>query len=246
MMAISTICIVQDLKIPASLVREIQAKLAYLDEAITAARVSADGLKIELVLNRVCDAADEAKIRANVDALVKSMCHGAFDPQLRVVEDHWAPVAYQKNPMPELLARREVVQEGPGYFALGPMMSQLVDYFESRLVQVADRLQAAPYRFSALISPAYLEKVQYFKNFPHSLSFVTHLREDLENIQRFSRTAVTHDGAVGFEAQCYAPFQAMLAPTVCHHLYFSLADSEISTKGLKATASGHCFRYEFD
>jgi hypothetical protein len=77
--------------------------------------------------------------------------------------------------MPELLARREVVQEGPGYFVLGPIMSRLVEFVESRLLRVADHMHAVPYRFPALISPAYLEKVKYFQNFPHSLSFVTHL-----------------------------------------------------------------------
>jgi seryl-tRNA synthetase len=244
MMTVSQIRIVQDPKIPASLVRDVQAKLAYLDEVIKTARVSIDGLEIELVFHRAIDDARQAKIRMNVDALVESMCHRAFDPQLPVVDDHTKPVAYQQDPMPILLARREVVQEGPGYFVIGPMMSRLVNYVESRLVQVADHLEAAPYRFPALISPAYLEKVEYFKNFPHSLSFVTHLREDLENIQRFSRMAVTHEDVVAIDGQSYAPFQAMLAPTVCHHLYFSLADSEIGPNGLTATANGHCFRYE--
>jgi hypothetical protein len=146
--------------------------------------------------------------------------------------------------MPELLARREVVQEGPGYFVLGPMMSRLVEFVESRLLQVADHMHAVPYRFPALISPAYLEKVKYFQNFPHSLSFVTHLREDFEIIQKFSSIAATRDGTVATNETTHATCRAMLSPAVCHHLYFSLSDSEIDSAGLVATASGHCFRYE--
>jgi hypothetical protein len=69
---------------------------------------------------------------------------------------------------------------------LGPMMSRLVEFVESRLLQVADHMHAVPYRFPALISPAYLEKVKYFQNFPHSLSFVTHLREGFEIIQKLA------------------------------------------------------------
>jgi hypothetical protein len=243
-MKTSIILIFQNPTIPPSLIRETQSKLAYLDEAITAAHVSDNGHEIELVLRGSVDDAHEMRIRENVKVLVRLLCDGGFQLQLRVVEDHTIAVPHRQDPMPELLARREVVQEGPGYFVLGPMMSRLVEFVESRLLQVADHMHAVPYRFPALISPAYLEKVKYFQNFPHSLSFVTHLREDFKIIQKFSSIAATRDGTVATNETTHATCRAMLSPAVCHHLYFSLSDSEIDSAGLVATASGHCFRYE--
>ena len=103
---------------------------------------------------------------------------------------------------------------------------------------------AIPFRFPALISPRYLETVQYFKNFPHSLTFATHLRGNLPDVQRFAAEATATTGSVEVDGTVFAPPAAMLAPTVCHHLYLTLSDSELPAEGLVATASGNCFRYE--
>jgi seryl-tRNA synthetase len=117
--------------------------------------------------------------------------------------------------------------------------------FEFEVIRIADQLGARSYRFPALISPAYMERVQYFKNFPHSLTFATHLRENVELIDRFSSTArVGEDGRISAERDLYASAPAMLSPTICHHLYLSLAGRTLPRGGLVATASGNCFRFE--
>ena len=54
------------------------------------------------------------------------------------------------------------MQEGPGFFTLGPTLAGFIDYFEKRLLEVAAAMGAQPYRFPALISPGYMERVQYF------------------------------------------------------------------------------------
>ena len=83
------------------------------------------------------------------------------------------------------------------------------------------------------------------KNFPHSLSFATHLRENLPDIERFSCEAATKDGKVNVDSSVYADVPAMLAPTVCHLLYLNLKGSKLAS-GMTATACGNCFRFEFD
>src|SRR5690348_14830641 len=103
-----SIHISQDPKIPPFLIREIREKLAYLDEAIAVAQVSSCGSRITLLLHAAVGGDRESKIRGNVGVLVRSMCEGAFEPALRVVEDHTAPAPQTTDPMPELLARREV------------------------------------------------------------------------------------------------------------------------------------------
>ena len=177
--------------------------------------------------------------------MVASLVKGAFEPHVRVVADKSdRPLTYDRDPMETLRLSREVFTEGNGYYSLGPLLAGLLDYFEGRYHTVAVEMGARPYRFPALISPAYLEKVKYFSNFPHSLSFVTHLREDLDAIREFSERATTINGRIKTDGRAFAEVQAMLSPTVCHHLYMLLADSTIPEEGIVATATGNCCRYE--
>lgn len=234
-----------DNEIPDFLTKEISARLAYVDDTITGTEVL-DGLGgITLFLNAEPDRDKAAYLSENVNLVVTSMVTGAFEPRLRVVLDKTdRPIRYDKDPMEALTPSREVIVEGHGYYSLGPLMAGLLDYFEDRYHAVALDMGARPYRFPAMISPAYLQKVKYFDNFPHSLSFVTHLREDLDVISKFSKEAHAHGGCVHTDDDAFAKAQAMLSPTVCHHLYMSLANSTVPEDGIVATAFGNCFRYE--
>ena len=239
-----TIDFIQHPPVPSFLIKDVLAKLAYIDERVKMAEVSGAGDNIRLIFSTVVGDAEVSALQLRVASLVHAMADGAFEPDLRVLEEQKSPVRGGPDPMPELLARREVVQEGPGYFVLGPLLTQVVSYVEAKILEVAADMGAIPFRFPALISPRYLEKVQYFKNFPHSLTFATHLRGNLPDVQRFAAEATATSGLVEVDGTVFAPPVAMLAPTVCHHLYLTLSDSELPAEGLIATASGNCFRYE--
>ena len=243
-MADVTLDIAQNPPIPHYLIRDVLAKLAYVDERVKAAEISAAGDLIHINLSSLVDHVEDRVLRDRVSMLIRQMTDGAFEPELRVIEEHKPAVRGGVDPLPELLASREVVQEGPGVFVLGPLLTQIVSYFESQMIAVAEQLGATAFRFPALISPRYLERVQYFKNFPHSLTFATHLCENLPKIQRFSEEARVDNGAICADSEMFAAPDAMLSPTVCHHLYLALSDTELDAAGLVATASGNCFRFE--
>jgi seryl-tRNA synthetase len=95
-----------------------------------------------------------------------------------------------------------------------------------------------------LIPARYLERVNYFRAFPHSLSFVTHLREDLDVIDEFSQHAACGDHGLETPLDSFANIQTLLSPAVCYHLYFALADKPLPEGKVVATAVGSCFRYE--
>lgn len=234
-----------ELEIPEFLVKEVAAKIAYVDATIENVDVSAGEDGIILDLREDPDKEKTDYLIDKINVVVRSLVKGAFEPHLRVVTDKSdRPQRYNRDPMETLGPSREVVTEGNGYYSLGPLLASLLDYFEDRYLAAAVELGARPYRFPALISPGYLERVKYFSNFPHSLSFVTHLREDLDAIRAFSEQATTVDGRIETDCEAFAQVQAMLSPTVCHHLYMSLADSTIPDDGIVATAMGNCFRYE--
>jgi seryl-tRNA synthetase len=234
------------LPIPAHLTGEVQSKLAYVDENIAGARVSADGGRIDLSLYAGLAEAERTALEDKVQRVVVSMAKGAIKPRIEVLEDHLdRPVPYKLDPMPTLLERGQVSQEGAGIFALGPLLTRLVNFFESRFLGLADSFGAEPRRFPTLIPARYLERVGYFRAFPHSLNFVTHLREDLDAIDHFATEAACDEhGSLHTPPNSFSEIQAMLSPAVCYHLYFALADKPLPGGQAIVTAVGNCFRYE--
>lgn len=230
--------------IPIPLRGDVQSKLAYLDVRLENAVLTDEGNAIEATLLRALSPAEQDGLEAKARQLVASMCEDAFLPDIRTLSGHKGQMAFTDNPMPLLLARREVVREGEGFFAIGPLLTGLMDFFEAELTRIAEVEGADRYRFPALISSSYLEKVQYFKNFPHSLSFVSHLNEDIDDIQRFASEAHCCGPVIKVDPAVMSAPKAMLSPTVCHHLYHLLEGTRIDEAGLVATAFGHCFRYE--
>ena len=237
--------LVPALPIPDHLIGEVRSKLAYVDEAIARAEITGDGDHIHLTLHQPIDDARQAQLDEKVQRVVTSMVKGAFRPKVQVLEDHLdRPAPYTQDPMVELLQRGEVSQEIPGVFALGPRLARLMAFFEDRFVELADSFQAPPYRFPTLIPAHYLERVNYFHAFPHSLTFATHLREDLDVIDHFAGQAACDEHGLVAPPASFAQVQALLSPAVCYHLYFSLADRPLPGGQLAATAVGNCFRYE--
>ncbi len=232
------------LPIPEYLAGEVQSKLAYVDERILQAQVAPAGDRILLHLRAVPGEA-HGVLEEKVQRVVLSMVKGAIKPKVQVLEDHLdRPVPYTADPLVELLKRGEVSQEAGGIYALGPLLARLIEYFEGHFLRLAGSFEAVPYRFPTLIPARYLERVNYFRAFPHSLTFVTHLREDLDAIDGFSQQAACSEHGLNTPLDSFAPIQALLSPAVCYHLYFSLADRPLPGGRLAATAVGNCFRYE--
>ena len=231
--------------IPPYLVGDVQSKLGYIDEAILQGKVAPAGDVIDLTLTSSPDDNLKSRIEEKVQRRVASMVEGSFKPKIQVLEDCMTrPVPYTKDPNPELMARGEMSKEDVGIYSLGPLMSRLIDYFESKFLLLADSFGARPYRFPTLLPAKLLGRINYFRAFPHSLSFVTHLREDLDIIDNFAHTASCDDHGLNAPLDSFAPIPALLSPAVCYHLYFSLADKPLPDGKLAATAVGHCYRYE--
>jgi seryl-tRNA synthetase len=232
-----------DISIPEFLTGEIQSKLAYADEQILAAQVKPD--HITLKTRPIASSEIQADLINKVQRIVISMAKGAISPKIQILEDHLdRPVPYAQDPMPDLVQRGEISQESEGIYSLGPLLSRLITYFESQFIALADSFSATPYRFPTLIPARYLERVNYFRAFPHSLTFATHLREDLDAIDRFTQGAVCEHEELHAPADSFAAVRALLSPAVCYHLYFSLADKPLPRGKVVATAVGNCFRYE--
>lgn len=234
------------LPIPEHLVGEVRSKLAYLDETVLSAEIAADGSLIRLGVSPAPDAAQRLALEEKTQRVVTALVKGAIRPKQQVLEDFSSrPVGYHQDPMPALVAAGQIHQEALGVFSLGPLVTRLIDYFERQFLALANSFGAQPHRFPTLIPARYLERVNYFRAFPHSLSFATHLREDLDVIDHFAAHAGCDEhGQITVPAGSFAPIQTLLSPAVCYHLYFGLADAPLPDGQVVATAVGNCFRYE--
>jgi seryl-tRNA synthetase len=232
--------------IPAHLISEVESKLAYVDETITKAVVQPAGDQITLDLNSPANQADREHLVRKIQQVVDTMAKGGFEPKIQILEDYLnRPVTFHEDPTLQLIERNEINQEANGIYSLGPLVTELVDYFETRFLELAQSFDAKPYRFPTLIPAKYLERVNYFRAFPHSLSFATHLREDLDVIDDFAEhTSCDEHGALTAEKDSFASIKTLLSPAVCYHLYFANADRTLPDGQITATAVGSCFRYE--
>ena len=234
-----------EIAIPAHLRSQVQARLAYVDENIAGASVSEDGGAILLQLHSAIGKQTLEELEARVHSVVAEMAKGAVEPKVEVLEDHLQrTVPFAADPMPDLLARGEVSREHAGIYSLGPMLTRLIEVFETYFLQLAAEFDASPHRFPTLIPAEMLGRVNYFRAFPHSLTFATHLRGDLHLINNFAENAKYEADGLNAPPASFSKIQALLSPAVCYHLYFSLADTPLPGGQLAATAVGHCFRYE--
>lgn len=245
-MNLSTLKIAPTVVIPLHLIGEVHSKLAYVDERIASAQISPAGDQIVLELKQPLSDGEQLLIEEKVQRVIVSMVQGAIQPRVQILEDHLdRPTPFTGDPLPELVQREEISREADGIYALGPLLTRLIDAFERRFLNLADSFSAQPYRFPTLIPASYLERVGYFRAFPHSLSFATHLTPDLDQIDIFAENAACDEhGNLNVPMQRFAPIRTLLSPAVCYHLYFTLADQSLPPQGVTATAVGNCFRYE--
>lgn len=242
---INLLIIEAPISIPAHLVGEVQSKLAYVDEKILGVSVAPGGDRIEVHLDETANEGTKELVTEKVNRVVVTMAKGAIQPKVQILEDYLdRAVLYQADPHIELLAQAELSQEANGIYTLGPLVTRLIDAFESQFLSLAESFQAQPYRFPTLIPAHYLERVNYFRAFPHSLTFATHLREDLDVIDQFSQSAACDEHGLTTPKDSFAQVKTLLSPAVCYHLYFSLADKPLPHGKLVATSVGNCFRYE--
>jgi seryl-tRNA synthetase len=151
-------------------------------------------------------------------------------------------VPYGGDPYDKLLQEGQVKAFGSGRIGVGPTIVALMEFFESKIAQVAKEFHAAKHQFPTIIGADVLDKCGYFKSFPHALTLVSHLREDLRAIQRFAQSAAWRRESLNMERDDIADVRCLLAPTICYHYYAWLQNA--TTNAHVITAGGRIVRYE--
>lgn len=195
----------------------------------------------------VADGADDAIARDKVARLVRQMVATHRALPRRVIA---ASSRRDRGPMvpnvEELLAAKGFLRfAGPGQAVLSGPPLALSRRLDERIAKLAKgRMRAKEEAYPALIPARLLKRCGYVGSFPHALSMVTHLAEDIDAIDRFHRANLGCADLAIPEREALAAPHACLTPAVCYHFYPSLEGAHLAAPLVTATALGRCFRHE--
>lgn len=229
--------------IPTELVDDFLSKLHYVSESITGFSLTPENrnrVRFTLADGRESEAEAAA---ARIAEVARKMC-GAYRPtEKKVLITRAGQGSFSQDPHPMLESGGQIYHYGAGRFGLGPMPVALLNYFDRQLMRVIKGFDAEPHQFPSLIGADVLEQCKYIRSFPHALSLVSHLREDLESIKHFSQTARWDGEQLICDQADLGRTECLLAPAVCFHCYAWLQNTRL-TLPRSFTALGKCFRYE--
>ncbi len=101
---------------------------------------------------------------------------------------------------------------------------------------------AVEYRFPACIEARQLERLDYFRSFPHLATFPVTLDRHEDNLEAFAEGGrCSESGAV--ELTALAPAEHVLTPAACYHVYIELEDEALDAPRY-ITTRATCFRNE--
>ncbi len=222
-------------KIKKNVSRDLLSKIYYLNSHISKAYIKKDQLII-IFENKISDA-DYKKIKENIIKLIEKLNLKPQEPKSHIlINNIHNKFKNYKDLRKILIEKKEIYEETKGVFVLGNKLTKLTNFLDKKIYSIAKSAKALEYSFPSLMSIDKLNKVNYFDNFPHSCSFSGHLKEDYDIINNFK---------VGDKSKINKKIdiKTALSPTVCHHLYFFLENSDLK-KNMVATAKSNCFRYE--
>jgi seryl-tRNA synthetase len=147
----------------------------------------------------------------------------------------------------ELRARGELWEAAPGLVGLRGDALALRNSLERLAADAAGGAGTAcsdsceEWLPPAALSLSTLARASYFSSFPQWLTLASHLREDMESLER---VALSADPAAA-ACEAVAPADAALPPAVCYHVYAALAGRVLHAPAF-VTAQGTCWRHEGD
>ena len=218
---------------------ELRKQIAFLSPGISNIRFENDGRAVTFEVSEGNAPPDD--LEAQVKALAARIQRGLRQLQRKVI--FVSP--RMQNPT------FDTVDELPGLHGMGlgivafeGLTLRLFRYFDRIFEAVGDKWSAVPLQTPTLIPSHVLAKCDYFRSFPHNVTFASHLREDSQNIDGFRQRYHDVDHLDEHAASHFDTPEACLSPAVCYHTYYLNRDKILPESGLTYGVCGKCFRYE--
>lgn len=123
----------------------------------------------------------------------------------------------------------------------GPLLA-LFQKLDGLFLRWAANSQARDYVFPPCLPAAALARVDYFRSFPHLVTFPVALAAQDTNLKQFSAAAQL-DAHGGVPMTTGAPVRDVLTPAACYHFYWNFAGEELNQPRY-VTTRATCFRRE--
>lgn len=133
---------------------------------------------------------------------------------------------------------------GRGQAILGGLAFRLFRYFDRVIESFGDHWRVQPVLTPTLIPTSVLAKCDYFRSFPHNVTFAAHLFEDSDRIESFRARHQERDSLDTEALGDMETPEACLSPAVCYHVYHLHAGHTLPSDGVAYGVCGKCFRYE--
>jgi len=128
-----------------------------------------------------------------------------------------------------------------GQAVLSGRLLHVLQRLDQRFLQWALDWGAEEFRFPAFLSARELDRLDYFRSFPHLATFPVALDGRPEKLRAFTDRPVDGDGAVRL-GEC-APVREVLTPAACYHFYVLFQDRCLE-RPADLTTVATCFRRE--
>lgn len=225
---------------PSEITREeILKQVTHLSASLRHPRISPDGLRLDFEVS----AAEAETLRPHVTHLCQQI-----QRSLRRLE---RKVVFRSRAMADPVFRGAgcplpgVWEAGKGQVMIEGASLAIFNFFADALAEIEREWKPRGLLTPTLIPARVLAKCDYFRSFPHTVTFACHLEENAEVLKNF-RARHEHQKE-GVDAQALsemAPPCACLSPAVCYHVYHRLEGTVLPAEGAVYGVRGKCFRYE--
>jgi seryl-tRNA synthetase len=133
---------------------------------------------------------------------------------------------------------------GRGQVMLEGLPLQLFDFFDKALAELERQWTPHQLLTPTLIPASVLAKCDYFRSFPHTVTFACHLRSEADVLNAFR---ARHDNGSTVDGEALADMEhpeACLSPAVCYHVYHRNQGVTLPETGAVYAVRGKCFRFE--
>ena len=223
---------------------ELEKSAAYASSRLKRLRITPDGLAADIE----CTDGAQGEVTEKVHRLVRAMVatfRSLGEPEELVRRTRRDELPIEPDAFAELSRRKWVRSLGRGQVSFAGGAFALKRFIDEAVRDVARaRFGAAEEDHPALLDPDVLVRCGYFSSFPHSVSLVSHLTEDIDAIEAFRVANTGSDALKVPDASALTSSDAVLRPAVCLPVYRELEGASLPAGGLTITTSGKAFRYE--
>src|ERR1700761_5790373 len=216
---------------------EIRKQVAFLSKGISNIQFSGNGTELALQVDSepALELRDQVLgVATNIQRSLRSLTRKMVFSSAKMQNPTFKPV----DRVPGVLPMAH------GIVALEGLALATFHYFDRIFTEFGVEWNPAPLQTPTLIASTVLAKCDYFRSFPHNVTFACHLTEEKENIEQFRGRYKDVNELDGHAISHMDTPEACLSPAVCYHTYSLNQGTTIPKKGLIYSVCGKCFRYE--